>query len=235
MKLGVRVNTASALLCLAGSLSLLAIAHTAHSQNVTEANSGRPITFTVWNIDHSPQWPIAIGSIQINNQTVPLGQPMKVHGAWLSSLTIALQNISPKRVVFGAVNLVFPESGDGTLAKPWITAHAYIGRPPDSILYLPDGTRYRYPPGKKLPMQVSIPPRGVMTFRFDRDGATVQSQLAAAIGSVTKARIEIYALYFADGTRWIAESYQEPVSLTPPVHWKPVTRQQFLSDSNPME
>jgi|HubBroStandDraft_1064217.scaffolds.fasta_scaffold164937_2 hypothetical protein len=93
------------------------------------------ITFALRDADRIATWPVAIREVAIDGQPIRLDRPVRVQGSWLRTMTVTLRNVSPKTIVQGGINLVFPESGDGSEAHPFEACWSQQGQVP-KIVYL---------------------------------------------------------------------------------------------------
>ncbi len=90
------------------------------------------ITFALRDADRIATWPVAIREVAIDGKPIRLDRPVHVQGSWLRTMTITLRNVSPKTIVQGGINVVFPESGDGSAAHPYEACWSQQGRCPKS-------------------------------------------------------------------------------------------------------
>jgi hypothetical protein len=60
---------------------------------------------------------------------------------WLKNMSIFIKNRTDKEIVYAEVQLIFPDLGDGTEARP-LTAYTFsVGQPPEWSRYVFEGTR----------------------------------------------------------------------------------------------
>jgi len=151
---------------------------------------------------------------------------------WLSKLRISVINTSSRAIIAGDVNIIFPETGDGTPEHPLVGAVMNLGQPPATAFRRKDGTYGPLADAAKTREAILIQPGQTMEFHSLAYPGGAQSgdaeQVAAyAAARISRARIEFRNFYFADGSKWTGYSYLEPTA--PPALWRQIPADEFLS------
>jgi hypothetical protein len=204
--------------------ALLALSSAFAQQKPAPASS---LTFTLENAEYSKNWPVSVVGITINGRPIRLDQPARVQGNWIKTVAVTLRNVSPKPIVRAGMLLSFPESGNGTQGNPYLGSWSTQGREPKIIWYAADGS-YHPPPVAPPPLApLRVPPGGLLRLSFDKDGDTVQAELAAKNATITKATLKFQSFYFADDSRWSGDTYALPPTAVPR-RWTMVTKEEFF-------
>ena len=131
--------------------------------------------------------PLEILELRSKTNHITLGQAFLSGDDWLEGMTFRLKNVSGKALRRAELELEFPEikMDNGTFL---LTIHC--GQIPD----LPDADSIEMP---------SVQPDQTLELKFDDSTyAALSQRVFANRGSVTKARVLISTVYFADGTAW---------------------------------
>jgi hypothetical protein len=181
------------------------------------------ITFALRDADRIATWPVAIREVAIDGKPIRLDRPVNVQGSWLRTMTITLRNVSPKTIVQGGVDLVFPESGDGSAAHPFEACWSQQGQVPKIVYLAHDG--YHLPPGYDLQPPLQLAPGADLQLTFSACGDATQAKLAGQ--PIHQASLTFTTFYFADDSRWSAQQYYLP-PLPGTRQWRRVTPNEFL-------
>jgi hypothetical protein len=161
------------------------------------------------------------------------GTPFQADQDWLKNMSIFIKNRTDKVIVCAEVELVFPDSGDGTEARP-VTAYTIsVGQRPEWSRYVFDGTREelgQLDPKrpidatrmKLMPLDPTKKPLSLAP------GKTLEIQIADYIGQIqshveqslpflqlAKVYIERRTFYFENGMRWDVGTYALPLANHP--------------------
>jgi hypothetical protein len=184
------------------------------------------ITFVLQDADRTASWPVAVREVAIDGKPIRFDRPVHVEGAWLRTVTVTLRNVSPKTIVQGGINLVFPESGDGSAAHPFEACWSQQGKVPKIVYLAHDG--YRLPPGYDLQEPLQLAPGADLRLTFSACGDGTQAKLAGQ--PIHQASFTLTTFYFADDSRWSAQQYYLP-PLPGTRQWRRVTPSEFLHSS----
>jgi len=191
------------------------------------AGPAAEITFTLRDADRSATWPVAVREIAIDGKPIRFDRPVRVQGAWLHSVTVTLRNVSPKTIVRAGVDLVFPESGDGSAAHPYEACFSEQGRVPKIVYLGHDG--YHLPPGYDLQEPLQLAPGADLRLTFSTYGDVVQAKLAGQ--PIHQASLALLTFYFEDDSRWSVQQYALP-PLPGTRQWRMVTPNEFLRSAH---
>jgi hypothetical protein len=128
------------------------------------AEPAADITFALRDADHIATWPVAIREFAIDGKPIRFDRPVHVQGSWLRTVAVTLRNVSPKTIVQGGINLVFPESGDGSEAHPYEACWSQQGQVPKIVYLGHDG--YHLPPGYDLQKPLQLAPGASIRLTF---------------------------------------------------------------------
>jgi hypothetical protein len=187
------------------------------------AEPAADITFALPDADHIASWPVAIREFAIDGKPIRFDRPVHVQGSWLRTVAVTLRNVSPKTIVQGGINLVFPESGDGSEAHPYEACWSQQGRVPKIVYLGHDG--YHLPPGYDLLKPLQLAPGADLRLIFSACGDATQAKLAGQ--PIHQASLTFTSFYFADDSRWSAQEYFLP-PLPGTRQWRRVTPNEFL-------
>jgi hypothetical protein len=81
-----------------------------------QPSSPTVVTFHLRNA--SANAPVRVSGIMVGDKEIGLDTPVTLEGLWIRKIQVMVQNTSPKAIVEGGINVVFPETGDGTANKP---------------------------------------------------------------------------------------------------------------------
>jgi hypothetical protein len=138
-------------------------------------------------------------------------------------VTVTLRNVSPKTIVRGGIDLVFPESGDGSAAHPYEACLSEQGRVPKIVYLGHDG--YHLPPGYDLQEPLQLAPGAELRLTFSTCGDAAQAKLAGK--PIHQVSLALLTFYFEDNSRWSAQQYALP-PLPGTRQWRMVTPNEFL-------
>lgn len=184
------------------------------------------VTFSPNDHEDEAKWPVAVKRVLMDGRDIPLGMPVHVSGNWLSSIKVIVENTTSRPIVFGTMILNFPETGSGQPTSPVFSTVANQGRFPDIALYRHDGTKAALPGIARAAAPISIAPGANMTFDFAQNQGDQPIAYDKASGRITKVSIGFQVFYFADNTKWTADTYFAPTSI--PGQWQIIPPQQFL-------
>jgi hypothetical protein len=204
------------------------------SNNVADSSTAKlpDVTFTAYDYEQNQaKWPISIKQVLIGNREIQLGKPVPVSGNWLGSVKVIVQNTSPRPIVYGTMVFSFPETGSGQQGSPIFTTIANLGRFPDIGLLRHDGTKATLPAFARAATPISIAPGGQMEFDLTTNQADRPFAYNQAGGQITKVTVLFQDFYFADNTKWTAETYFSPTGT--PGQWQIIPAQQFSSSTQP--
>jgi hypothetical protein len=205
----------------------LSVAQTVPSSEANPLTSPlAEVTFSPNDHEDQGKWPVAIKRVLMDGRDIPLGKPVHVSGNWLSSIKVIVENTTSRPIVFGTMILNFPETGSGQPTSPVFTTVANQGRYPDIALYRYDGTEATLPGFASAAAPISIAPGANMTFDFAQNQADQPIAYDKAGGQITKVSIFFQVFYFADNTKWTADTYFAPTGV--PGQWQIIPPQQFM-------
>ena len=186
------------------------------------------IAFELKNATAPAEWPVAVTQVSIGGRPIRLGQPVTLSGKWLGTTVVTLHNLSRKAIVQIGMNLVFPESGDGSNQNPYEAAWSTLGIVP-KVVFTDRNGRYHEPTsfGAK-PAPIRIPPGGTVHLSFAKFGDEIQAKVAQKGVPITKAYLQFTTIYFADDSRWSAGQYYLAPQTTGGA-WTRATKDQFFS------
>lgn len=133
--------------------------------------------------------PVQITEVRTSTKSdISLGQSFVANNDWLSGLTLKVKNVSAKQIVRAELELQFPEVQLN-----------------NAVFILP--VHYGEVPGLEEPSsdkQAPIGPNETADIKLDNETYDGLKRIAGGNGSVqvTKARIRISTIVFADGTAW---------------------------------
>jgi len=161
------------------------------------------------------------------------GMPFQADEDWLKNMSIFIKNRTDKEIVCAEVELVFPDTGDGTEARP-VTAYTIsVGQRPEWSRFVFDGTReeLRQLDQKKpldaarmklMPLDpskkpLSLAPGKTMEIRVADYIGEIQSRVEESLSfsQITRVDIERRTFYFENGMRWNAGTYAVPLANHP--------------------
>jgi len=153
--------------------------------------------------------------------------PVAAGPGWLSQLTIYLLNRTNKTIVYGSIELWFPETGDGRSPQtPSIVVPITFGIMPPAVAFTGSGQPLRQEnaalvnlaPGQTMAVAV-----GPKTF------SDIQRNLAARVadpGAITNVVVRRGTFLFSDNMKW-NRSYWVPDPQNPG-RWLPVADRRFF-------
>lgn len=149
---------------------------------------------------------------------------------WLKNMSIFIQNRTDQVIVCAEVELVFPDTGDGTEARP-VTAYTIsVGQRPEWSRYVFDGTREELKlldPRKPLdadrmklmPLDprkkpLSLAPGKTLEIQVADSIGQIQSQVDESLPflQITRVNVERRTFYFENGMRWNVRTYAVPLA-----------------------
>ena len=138
------------------------------------------------------------------------GTPFQADEDWLKNMSIFLQNRTDRAIVCVQLRLWFPDTGDGTAARP-ITHHDItVGLRPESSLYYSNGSKIPHDPSEK---PFLLPPHGTVVIPVADSIDAIQSTVEGGnmlFSQITRVNIQRYTVYFEDGTHWVGHAYYSP-------------------------
>lgn len=143
------------------------------------------------------------------------GTPFQADEDWIKTMSISLANRTDKVIVSAQVQIWFPDTGDGTEARPVTVFIMTAGRRPEWAMYHRDGTKMAPDAGKPL----LLAPGKTLELQFaeylDEIRSVVEEKLPFA--QITRVNISRSKFYFEDGTCWDggSASYLAPDSAHP--------------------
>jgi hypothetical protein len=156
------------------------------------------------------------------------GAPFQADENWLKNMSIFIKNRTDKEIVYAEVQLIFPDLGDGTEARPLTAYTISVGQQPEWSRYVFDGTREelrQLDPRKPLdatrmklmPLDptkkpLSLAPGKTLEIRvadyIDRIQSLVEEHFP--FQQITRVNISRRVVYFQDGMRWYVGTYEVP-------------------------
>jgi|WetSurMetagenome_2_1015567.scaffolds.fasta_scaffold71245_2 hypothetical protein len=179
----------------------------------------------------------ALGSVTVQagrfgkpDTTDPI-TPFEAGDDWIQRLTLRLFNRTEAVIVAVNIDIVFPETGDGSASHPLRGVPLNLGRIPENAAFDKFGNVFPQPAEwsplsfVRGPMKVDLSDY----IRRIRSGA----ESAIRLASSTKLEIELTSCYFSNGMKWANGSYFTPDSGYPG-RWLPMERGYFpgFSDRN---
>lgn len=180
------------------------------AQDTTTSSSGSDVTFTIEPYNLLPSAPVVIKDIEVDGQEISPKTPIHLEGHWLGTVRVTVQNVSSKSVVYAGIIFLFPETGNGTPAKPFYTTGTAIGRRPDIAFYRRDGTKVEPTSSQATATPVNIPPGGTAIISYADNFNDQQSAAQQAGGNLTMINVSLPEVWFSDNTRWLDGNYLVP-------------------------
>lgn len=133
------------------------------------------------------------------------GIPFQADDDWLKNLSISITNRTNKPIVCAQLRLWFPDTGDGTAARPTTHYDITVGQRPESSLYYRDGSKVTPDHTKKA---LLLAPGETLVIPFAPEIEAIQSTIEGVgntpFSHATRVDIEPSNFYFSDGMRWDA-------------------------------
>jgi hypothetical protein len=180
------------------------------------------VTFHLQKQGGSP-WPLKLIQLSLDGHPVALDSPTPVSGMWMRSITLVLQNNSPKNVVLAGVTLTFTDTGTGQSASPYMSLPIVAGGYPENAFLQADGTNRAIPAGRQG-TPIHIPPGGMIELSTNAGTDQVQSA-AYEKAPISTIELDEGTVYFDDGSKWSSGGYWVHAPL--PQVWKMVTPEEF--------
>jgi len=146
--------------------------------------------------------------------------PIQTTPGWLERLQITVQNISPKSVIAGTIQVWCPALGNGhTPQEPRVTDRFILGIIPDRFGAV---RRREDASSADTPSPILISPGGRMGFVLENDFARMRKKLPEG-GPTPDCTLDPREFFFSDGTMWSPRQFYKPdpssdrgyVSMTP--------------------
>lgn len=133
------------------------------------------------------------------------GTPFQSDDDWLKNITVSITNRTNKPIVCAQLRLWFPDTGDGTAARPVAHYDITVGQRPESSLYYRDGSKVTPDSKKKA---ILLAPGEALVIPLAPEFQAIQSTIEGVgntpLSHVTRVDIEPTNFYFSDGMRWDA-------------------------------
>jgi hypothetical protein len=160
---------------------------------------------------------VSVGTQQIHaglsgaHGEIKQGTPFQADEDWLKNVSISLTNRTDKPIVCAQLRLWFPDTGDGTAARPMTHYAITVGQRPESSLYHADGSIIPSDPTKKA---LLLAPGEALVIHVGDYIQSIQSTIESLgnmpFSQVTRVNIEPTDFYFSDGMRWVGHFYYTP-------------------------
>ncbi len=139
------------------------------------------------------------------------GTPFQADEDWLKNMSVFLQNRTNKPIVCAQLRLWFPDTGDGTAARPVTHYDITVGQRPESSRYYSNGSKIPPDPREK---PLLLAPHGTIIIpvadSIDAIQPTVEGVGNMLFSQITRVNIQRYTVYFEDGTHWVGHAYYSP-------------------------
>jgi hypothetical protein len=166
------------------------------------------------------------------------GTPFQADEDWLKNMSIFIKNRTDQVIVCAEVDLVFPETGDGT-SQPVTSDTLSVGQRPEWSRYVFDGTReelrllnprepldatrMRLTPLDPTKKPLSLAPGKTLEIRVADYIEQIQSTVedpgtygnAKPFSQITRVNVERRTFYFENGMRWDIGTYAVPLENHP--------------------
>ena len=99
--------------------------------------------------------PIKVVHLMLGDKEITPDTPVNLEGKWVGRLSIVVQNVSSKTIVKCALEVDFPESGDGTQNRPIHVIPLSVGRYPKHAFIAWDSSAFptHYPTPDRAEMR----------------------------------------------------------------------------------
>jgi hypothetical protein len=175
----------------------------------------------------SPTDPFEVVKFEEGEALVLPDVPFNADDDWLKKLSVTVKNTSQKDVTRVSVNLLFPDTGDGTFAHPYSGYQLDLGYRSQHDLSTSSGEKISQLPGPALLLEHGQ--ELTVSLASHYDDIKVQIEPRNPISMIRNCRVS-FGFYFADGTRWSASSYYEPDPLSMS-RYLPISFQEFTQYS----
>ncbi|MGH9646013.1 MAG: hypothetical protein ACRD4E_04275, partial [Bryobacteraceae bacterium] len=187
------------------------------------APADRPSMVTL-HLNTSSAWslPVKVVGVMLGGQQVPLDTPIRVEGMWMRTISVTIQNTSPKPIVKCGIDIEFPEAiRAATGPVPNITMS--LGRFPHHAFMRRDGTTAQL--HEQPDAQIQVQPGESATLKAVPGTDLVQADAYKVAGHISNVSINLDTIYFLDESRWLDGTYY--VAVPPPTLWQEVTPTEF--------
>lgn len=160
------------------------------------------------------------------------GKPFQAGDDWMKNLVFVVKNLSPKEITAIDMNLIFPQTGSGTVSSPVSGYTVMVGRKPAHALFNSRTGLKHTPSGAELEplnIQTGQEARIALAPFYDRIKALIEDN--RPISTVAICQIASTVFYFVDGTRWQGGMFEKP-DPSKPGEYTPITREEWTEAGN---
>lgn len=145
--------------------------------------------------------PVRIQGIFYDGKQVKPRAPFDAPDDWLNHVTVQIVNLSKKNLIAGSIRIGFRESGE-----PMVIDAVPFGRVPENALYTPSGRRVERPTNETPAV---VKPGESIIVKLSEETPTISKLLRERNPElrITTCWIDLGAMYFQDGTKWILGTY----------------------------
>lgn len=150
-----------------------------------------------------------------DERQVHSGTPFQADENWLKNLSISLLNRTNKEIVRVELDIVFPDTGDGSPSHPVTVYRLWLGQRPEIVSFTRSGRKLPPEPDKQ---PLSFSPGQTLVLNLADYADAIQTCVEGGCGGIgipfaQVKRIAIHRtqFYFADGMCWNLSGYGFPV------------------------
>ena len=195
------------------------------AQSNTQDTSNAPTPVTIRRAPYAIDDAVRIVGFRLDGQYYDLSKtrdsaPIRTKSGWLERLQFFAQNLSPKSVIAGTIQVTCPAMGNGhTIEEPRVWDQFSIGTIPDRF----SAAKPKKDASSAQTQQpISIAPKGEMYFVLQNDFARMRKKVTAG-GPTPDCTVDPRAFFFSDGSMWSPRHFFMPdpgsnhgyVSITP--------------------
>jgi len=171
----------------------------------------------------TPNAAIEAVAFKAGSDSVTPGVAVAGSDDWLKNISVTIKNVSKKNIVAVNVKLHLPDTGDGSVARPFSDPEFKLSASAAAFDATQNPTRSPGTPGADLPLRPGQEMTIALAPHYDPIKASLESNRPMA--TIQKCMFT-FSAYFSDGTAWMMGTYYEPDPTRAGV-WAPITFQQF--------
>lgn len=144
------------------------------------------------------------------------GKPFPAGDDWIKNLVFVVKNFSNKKVIAMDINMIFPDTGAGTMGSPVSGSGITVGRKPEHALY--NSRTGRKAETKREPFSI-LPGQEVriaVAPYYDPIKAAIEAKQPTS--TITTFRVSFVDFYFSDGTKFDPGGFWKPDPNRPGVY-----------------
>jgi hypothetical protein len=190
----------------------LTFATTANYADRALAQGNAPVQLTIRRTPYAIDDAARIAGFTLDGKFYDLSKardsaPIQAMPGWLERLQIIVQNISPKSVIAGTIQVWCPALGNGhTPQEPRVTDQFILGIVPDRFGAV---RRREDASSADTPSPIVIPPGGGMNFVLKNDFARMRKKLPQG-DPTPDCTLDPREFFFSDGTMWSPRQFYKP-------------------------